>query len=198
MVFGLSPSFRSLDFTRVRSSSLVVIGVDVFFVISGYLISTLILNGLRKGSFNYIEFYARRARRLFPALTVVLIFVWVLGWFAFDPTNFAALNKHIFAGAAFAANIVTYFEVGYFDEPASTKPLLHLWSLGVEEQFYLVFPALLVLVWRHNSAARTAPSSSGRASRSAVRSRSLISTATRRLHTGVPSRVPTRVTAAGS
>ena len=127
------------------------IGVDVFFVISGYLISTLILNGLRKGSFNY-EFYARRARRLFPALTVVLIFVWVLGWFAFDPTNFAALNKQIFAGAAFAANIVTYFEVGYFDEPASTKPLLHLWSLGVEEQFYLVFPALLVLVWRHNSA----------------------------------------------
>ena len=82
----------------------------------------------------------------FRALTVVLIFVWVLGWFAFDPTNFAALNKHIFAGAAFAANIVTYFEVGYFDEPASTKPLLHLWSLGVEEQFYLVFPALLVLV----------------------------------------------------
>ena len=68
------------------------------------------------------------------------------------PQISSALNKHIFAGAAFAANIVTYFEVGYFDEPASTKPLLHLWSLGVEEQFYLVFPALLVLVWRHNSA----------------------------------------------
>ena len=128
------------------------IGVDVFFVISGYLISSLILNGLKNGSFSYVEFYARRARRIFPALTVVLLFVWGLGWFAFDPTNFFALSKHIVAGAAFAANIVTYFEVGYFDAPASTKPLLHLWSLGVEEQFYLVFPLLIVLLWRHKAA----------------------------------------------
>ena len=128
------------------------IGVDIFFVISGYLISSLILAGLKSGSFSYLEFYARRIRRIFPALTVVLIFVWGLGWFAFDPANFAALSKHIVAGAAFAANIITYFEVGYFDAPASTKPLLHLWSLGVEEQFYLVFPLLIVSLWRHRSA----------------------------------------------
>jgi peptidoglycan/LPS O-acetylase OafA/YrhL len=122
------------------------IGVDVFFVISGYLISSLILSGLHDGSFSYVEFYARRARRIFPALAVVLISVWGLGWFALDPTQFSSLSKHIVAGAAFAANILTYFEVGYFDAPAATKPLLHLWSLGVEEQFYLFFPALLVLV----------------------------------------------------
>jgi peptidoglycan/LPS O-acetylase OafA/YrhL len=128
------------------------IGVDVFFVISGYLISSLILSGLHDGSFSYVEFYARRARRIFPALAVVLISVWGLGWFALDPTQFSALSKHIVAGAAFAANILTYFEVGYFDAPAATKPLLHLWSLGVEEQFYLFFPALLVLVWRHRAA----------------------------------------------
>jgi len=128
------------------------IGVDVFFVISGYLISSLILISLKNGSFSYIEFYARRIRRIFPALIVVLIFVWGVGLLAFDPANFTALSKHIVAGAAFAANIVTYFEVGYFDAPASTKPLLHLWSLGVEEQFYLVFPVLIVLVWRHRSA----------------------------------------------
>ncbi|MFZ0067984.1 MAG: acyltransferase family protein [Pseudolabrys sp.] len=128
------------------------IGVDIFFVISGYLISSLILSGLKNGSFNFLDFYARRARRIFPALIIVLIFVWGLGWFAFDPPNFIALSKHIVAGAAFAANIVTYFEVGYFDVPANTKPLLHLWSLGVEEQFYLIFPVLVVLVWRHRSA----------------------------------------------
>jgi peptidoglycan/LPS O-acetylase OafA/YrhL len=121
-------------------------------VISGYLISSLILIGLKNGSFSYIEFYARRIRRIFPALIVVLIFVWGVGLFAFDPANFTALSKNIVAGAAFAANIVTYFEVGYFDAPASTKPLLHLWSLGVEEQFYLVFPVLIVSLWRHRAA----------------------------------------------
>jgi peptidoglycan/LPS O-acetylase OafA/YrhL len=128
------------------------IGVDVFFVISGYLISSLILGGLHNGSFSYVEFYARRIRRIFPALTVVTSFIWALGWFALDPPQFGTLGKHIVAGAAFAANIVTYFEVGYFDAPAATKPLLHLWSLGVEEQFYLFFPALIVLVWRHKAA----------------------------------------------
>src|SRR5215470_5019149 len=124
------------------------IGVDVFFVISGYLISSLILSGLKDGSFNSLDFYARRARRIFPALTVVLVFAWVIGLFFLVPTDFVALSKHIGAGAAFAANIITYFEVGYFDAPANTKPLLHLWSLGVEEQFYLLWPAVLVFAWK--------------------------------------------------
>jgi peptidoglycan/LPS O-acetylase OafA/YrhL len=128
------------------------VGVDVFFVISGFLISSLILNGLKDGTFSYAEFYGRRIRRIFPALIVVLLAVWGLGWFALGPSEFAALGKHIGAGAAFAANIMTYAEVGYFDAPASTKPLLHLWSLGVEEQFYIVFPGLLALIWRYRAA----------------------------------------------
>src|SRR5262249_35532771 len=113
---------------------------------------SLILSGLKNGSFSFLDFYARRARRIFPALIVILIFVWGVGLLFFLPANFVTLSKHIVAGAAFAANIVTYFEVGYFDVPASTKPLLHLWSLGVEEQFYLIFPILIVLVWLRRSA----------------------------------------------
>ena len=125
------------------------VGVDVFFVISGFLISSLILNGLKDGSFGFLEFYGRRARRLFPALVVVLLVTWCLGWFTLSPAEYAALGRHTLAAAAFAANFLTYSEVGYFDVPAATKPLLHLWSLGVEEQFYLVYPALLLLFWRH-------------------------------------------------
>jgi peptidoglycan/LPS O-acetylase OafA/YrhL len=128
------------------------VGVDVFFVISGFLISGFILSRLKDGSFSYPEFYERRIRRIFPALIVVLLAAWGLGWFAMRPPEFAAFGKQIMAGAAFAGNIVTYAEVGYFDVPASTKPLLHLWSLGVEEQFYIVFPALLALIWRYRAA----------------------------------------------
>jgi peptidoglycan/LPS O-acetylase OafA/YrhL len=124
------------------------VGVDIFFVISGFLISGLILNGLRDGSFSYLEFYGRRIRRLFPALIVVLLATWFVGWFVLPPTEYAALGTHTVAGALFGANILTNLEVGYFDVPAATKPLLHLWSLGVEEQFYIVFPALLVLLWQ--------------------------------------------------
>jgi peptidoglycan/LPS O-acetylase OafA/YrhL len=129
-------------------------GVDVFFVISGYLISSLIMNGLNKGTFSFVDFYARRIRRIFPALIVLLAFVWGFGWVAYDLdlASFIALSKHIVAGAAFAANIVTFTEVGYFDVPATLKPLLHLWSLGVEEQFYFIFPVLLYLLWHRKSA----------------------------------------------
>jgi peptidoglycan/LPS O-acetylase OafA/YrhL len=121
-------------------------GVDVFFVISGYLISTLILHELSHGSFRFLNFYDRRIRRLFPALITVLLATFALGWFLLIPTDFAALGRHIVAAAAFSANILNYMEAGYFDAPAATKPLLHIWSLGVEEQFYFVFPALLVVV----------------------------------------------------
>jgi peptidoglycan/LPS O-acetylase OafA/YrhL len=126
-------------------------GVDIFFVISGFLIASLILGGLKGGSFSFLEFYARRIRRLFPALIVVLLATWVLGWFILPPTEYAELGRHTLAGAGFAANILNYAEVGYFDLPAAAKPLLHLWSLGVEEQFYIVFPALLLLLWRYKA-----------------------------------------------
>ena len=127
------------------------VGVDIFFVVSGFLITSLILTKLRDGSFSFMEFYARRIRRLFPALVVVLLATWILGWFILPPTEYAALGRHTLAGAAFAANILSYSEVGYFDVPAAAKPLLHLWSLGVEEQFYIVFPALLLLLWRYRA-----------------------------------------------
>jgi peptidoglycan/LPS O-acetylase OafA/YrhL len=123
------------------------IGVDVFFVISGFLISSLILTQVKQGSFTYMDFYERRIRRIFPALVIVLLAVWAIGWFTLVPSEFSALGTQISAGASFAGNIITYAEVGYFDPPASTKPLLHLWSLGVEEQFYIVFPALLASIW---------------------------------------------------
>jgi len=128
------------------------VGVDVFFVISGFLIGSLILTELKSDSFSFLEFYERRARRLFPALIIVLLAVWSLGWFVMLPFEFAALGNHVLAGAAFGDNILLYSEVGYFDVPAGTKPLLHLWSLGVEEQFYIVFPALLSLVRSRRSA----------------------------------------------
>jgi peptidoglycan/LPS O-acetylase OafA/YrhL len=124
------------------------VGVDIFFVISGFLISGLIMAGLKDGSFRFLEFYARRVRRLFPALIVVLLAVWGLGWFFMLPPEFAALGDYMLAGASFAANILTFAQIGYFDAPATSKPLLHLWSLGVEEQFYIIFPAMIALTWR--------------------------------------------------
>jgi peptidoglycan/LPS O-acetylase OafA/YrhL len=127
------------------------VGVDIFFVISGFLISSLILTGLRDSSFSFIEFYGRRIRRLFPALIVVLLATWSVGWFILPPTEYAELGRQTLAGAAFAANVLNYSEAGYFDLPAAAKPLLHLWSLGVEEQFYIVFPTLLVLLWRYGA-----------------------------------------------
>lgn len=139
---------------KLKGLSAGFVGVDIFFVISGFLISCLIIGELKTGSFSFVDFYARRCRRLFPALAVVLAAVWIIAWFIAWPADFAALGKHIAAGAAFSANILLYSEAGYFDAPASTKPLLHLWSLGVEEQFYIFFPALFSLVW-HRRLART-------------------------------------------
>ena len=119
------------------------VGVDVFFVISGYLISTIILNDLDRGDFSFVNFYLRRIRRIFPALILVLVAVYVVGWLSLFAEEFRVLGEHIFAGAAFVINVVLMRQLGYFDTAAHTKPLLHLWSLAVEEQFYLVWPLLL-------------------------------------------------------
>ena len=124
------------------------VGVDVFFVISGYLITGLILHALSRNRFSFVEFYARRIRRIFPALIVILLTVWGLGWLKLLPDEYSSLNRHIAAGSVYASNWVLYRESGYFNPVAELKPLLHLWSLGVEEQFYIVWPLLLVVIWR--------------------------------------------------
>ncbi len=118
------------------------VGVDVFFVISGYLISLILFRSLEAGDFSFREFYAHRARRLFPALLTVLVACYAFGWLALLPDEFKQLGKHIAAGMGFVQNIVLKREAGYFDVASELKPLLHLWSLAVEEQFYLLFPLL--------------------------------------------------------
>jgi peptidoglycan/LPS O-acetylase OafA/YrhL len=126
------------------------VGVDIFFVISGYLISTIIFGNLANERFSYAEFYARRIKRIFPALALVLFTSAVFGWYVLFPDEFVQLGKHIAGGAGFAANFVLWSEAGYFDSAAESKPLLHLWSLGIEEQFYIFWPLLLGIVWRKN------------------------------------------------
>ena len=124
------------------------IGVDIFFVISGFLISTIIMGSLERNSFSFIEFYSRRIKRIFPALLLVLIASFVFGWFALLADEYKQLGKHIAGGAGFISNFLFWNESGYFDNAAETKPLLHLWSLGIEEQFYIVWPLLLWLAWK--------------------------------------------------
>ncbi len=124
------------------------VGVDVFFVISGYLISTIIFNNLDKGTFSFSEFYARRIMRIFPALILVLFACLAFGWFALLSDEFNQLGKHIAAGTGFVSNLVLWRESGYFDNSSETKPLLHLWSLGIEEQFYIVWPLVLWFAWK--------------------------------------------------
>lgn len=124
------------------------IGVDIFFVISGFLISTIIFENLRNGTFSFSEFYARRISRIFPTLILVMLTSGVIGWFVMLPDEFVQLNKHMAGGASFASNFVLWNESGYFDGSAETKPLLHLWSLGIEEQFYILWPAILWLAWK--------------------------------------------------
>ncbi|HHF7373410.1 TPA: acyltransferase family protein, partial [Legionella bozemanae] len=124
------------------------IGVDIFFVISGFLISSIIFNNLTNNNFNIFEFYSRRIKRIFPALLITLLACFIVGWFILFPHEYAQLGKHVLSGAGFFSNFTFWFEAGYFDNLAETKPLLHLWSLGVEEQYYIIWPLLLWLIWK--------------------------------------------------
>lgn len=123
-------------------------GVDVFFVISGFLIGGILIDAHANGTFTYRDFYTRRVRRLFPALVVVLAVVLLVGFFLLMPSAYRTLGKHVLAGAGFASNLVLLKESGYFDTASALKPLLHLWSLGVEEQFYILCPLVLAAFWR--------------------------------------------------
>jgi len=122
------------------------VGVDIFFVISGYLIGGIIVDETANGSFSYVRFYARRIKRLFAAFLVVGLAATLVGWWLLLPGDLRAFGKSVIASAAYAPNVLFYRDIGYFDSDASTKPLLHTWSLGVEEQFYICFPLLMRLV----------------------------------------------------
>ena len=124
------------------------IGVDVFFVISGFLISTVIVGELEAQRFSFLNFYQRRIRRIFPALVLVLIACAGAGWTLLSGDAYAQLGKHMAGGAGFVSNFVLWKEAGYFDGASDAKPLLHLWSLGIEEQFYVVWPLVLWFAWR--------------------------------------------------
>ena len=124
------------------------IGVDVFFVISGFLISGLIFDELMDGRFSFIGFYARRVRRIFPALLVVMAACLVFGWFALFSDEYRLLGEHTAGASAFVVNALLWNETGYFAPAAASRPLLHLWSLAIEEQFYVLWPLIVVLAWR--------------------------------------------------
>jgi peptidoglycan/LPS O-acetylase OafA/YrhL len=124
------------------------VGVDVFFVISGFLITSLILKDLHSGCFSMLDFWERRVRRILPALAAVLIATLATAWFLLLPDDYVALAKSLVAITALSANIYFWNDIGYFSQVAEEKPLLHTWSLAVEEQFYLFLPVGIALLWR--------------------------------------------------
>lgn len=124
------------------------VGVDVFFVISGYLITTIIINELDDGKFSIINFYERRARRILPALFVVMLACLPFAWMWLLPSDMKDFSQSLVAVSLFASNILFWRESGYFAAAAELKPLLHTWSLAVEEQYYVLFPIFLLLTWR--------------------------------------------------
>jgi peptidoglycan/LPS O-acetylase OafA/YrhL len=125
------------------------VGVDVFFVISGYLITSIILKEIKAEQFSIARFYERRIRRIFPALFPVISFVLVVGAYLFDANAFKDLGQSIAATTLFSSNILFWRESGYFAAPSLQKPLLHTWSLAVEEQFYIFFPLSLMAIHRY-------------------------------------------------
>lgn len=124
------------------------VGVDVFFVISGFLMTQIIVKGLEGGRFSIWRFYLARAKRIVPALLVLCAFLLVAGWFVLPAPDYRPLGTHALTSVLFASNIQYWREAGYFDTASHDKWLLHTWSLSVEWQFYLVLPLLLILVWR--------------------------------------------------
>lgn len=132
---------------RVRGG---YIGVDIFFVISGYLITGIILRGLQQGDFSLRSFYGHRVKRIFPALITMMLMVCGFSWFFLLPEEFSQLGWHMLSSVGFVQNIALWKESGYFDTSSDLKPLMHLWSLAVEEQFYLFFPLACMTAWRHD------------------------------------------------
>ena len=133
-----------LNFSSIRGG---FVGVDVFFVISGFLITRLIVTEMdQTGRFNFINFYCRRIRRIFPALFFIVFCTWVAGVLLFSPNHLRALGGSMAAAALSLSNVYFWLQSGYFSPASEYKPLLHTWSLGVEEQFYFICPLILFLV----------------------------------------------------
>ena len=122
-------------------------GVDIFFAISGYLISGIIFRGLVSDSFSFADFYVKRIKRIFPNLIALLIFVLIVGWFVTTTTEYHDIGINVYRSAFFYQNIELMTGPGYFDPLSKNNPLLHMWSLAVEEQFYLAFPLIAFLIF---------------------------------------------------
>ncbi|MGC6388422.1 acyltransferase family protein [Ewingella sp. S1.OA.A_B6] len=125
------------------------VGVDVFFVISGYLITTILLNSMNNGTYSLLEFYERRIRRIIPTLICVMVFILVASPFFLTPDNYYFLPKEIIGTLLFSSNIVSWLKSDYFSNNSEQRPLLHTWSLGIEEQFYIIFPVLIILTFKY-------------------------------------------------
>lgn len=138
LLFHIYPNVFSFGF----------VGVDIFFVLSGYLITQIIYSNLENHQFSIIKFYRNRIRRIFPALIIVLITSIIIGYIFLYPIELASLGKHIKSSAFFYENFRLSREVGYWDEAAQLKPLLHFWSLAIEEQFYIFWPLVLLFLFR--------------------------------------------------
>ncbi|HEX7893123.1 MAG TPA: acyltransferase, partial [Terriglobales bacterium] len=124
-------------------------GVDVFFVISGYLITGILLNDISRDRFSIAYFYERRVRRILPALFAVLIFASIATYWLLPPEQFREFAESLISTVSFSSNALFWTQSGYFRAPAELKPLLHTWSLAVEEQFYLFYPLFLWLISRY-------------------------------------------------
>nr|WP_321445666.1 acyltransferase [uncultured Cohaesibacter sp.] len=124
------------------------VGVDIFFVISGYLITSIILSNLEQDKFSLLSFYERRARRILPALFFVLIACLPFAYMWLLPHHMRDFAQSLVAISTFSSNIHFWQETGYFDTASELKPLLHTWSLAVEEQFYIFFPLFMMITWR--------------------------------------------------
>jgi peptidoglycan/LPS O-acetylase OafA/YrhL len=128
------------------------VGVDIFFVISGFLISRIILSEREAGDFSLLDFYGKRVKRILPALLLVLFATWVAGWFLFNPIQYRQLGGHLEGSSYFSLNLWLYRQAtgpgAYFDWKSRLIPLLHLWSLSIEEQFYLIWPAVILILFK--------------------------------------------------